>query len=82
MLASEVEVKAASEVLRDTPGRRSFGCAVYSVCRLGLEAEAEGARKECVKDGFRRKVRFGVVVVVVEIIAQAVARSGRCCTLG
>lgn len=71
MLASEVGVKAARDVLRDRRGGRSLDCTAYKKFRLGVEAEAKGPRKERDNDGLERKVLVVVVVVaVVEVIAS------------
>lgn len=74
MLASEVGVKAARDVLRDKRGGRSLDCAAYKIFRLGVEAEARGSRKERDNDGLERKV---LVVVVVVVVVEVIASSGQ-----
>lgn len=72
MLAREVGVKAARDVLRDKLGGRSLDCAANNVFKFGVEAVAKGARKDRNEDGFGRKVLDVAVVVVVdmEVIAR------------
>lgn len=73
MLASELEVRAASEGFRDRPGGTNLDCAANRVFKFGVEADDEGPRRERDKDGLGRK---GLVDVVVVVVVAAIATAG------